>query len=305
MNNLNTFHGLLLVDKPSGITSHDVVARLRRVLKTKAVGHTGTLDPLASGLMVCLVNEGTKLSNYILEGDKGYILDSRWGIKTDTLDITGTVIEEKDVSLDPDKVERAARSLVGDFNWEVPVYSAIKVNGQKLYEYARRGEGVEIPLKEMSFWDLEVLELLPKSARFAFKCSKGSYVRTWIEKLGSQLECPSTMSSLRRFYSAPYQVEQAISLEKIETESPEQWSRALIPLEQALVGVKVLRIKGHDEVLFKNGQISHDLRSQLIVAFQPEKDQWIQVHSLGTGKLLGIVGIDPGRGFAIKRGFNY
>ena len=130
----STFDGLLLVDKPSGISSHDVVARLRRILGTKSVGHSGTLDPLASGLMACLINEGTKLSQYILEGDKGYRVQIKFGVRTDTLDITGQVLEEKSVTHSQEDLLREAYKLSGEMELQVPIYSAIKIQGQKLYE---------------------------------------------------------------------------------------------------------------------------------------------------------------------------
>ncbi|NUN07430.1 MAG: tRNA pseudouridine(55) synthase TruB, partial [Bdellovibrio sp.] len=156
MTNNTQFNGLLLVDKPSGISSHDVVAKLRRILSTKAVGHSGTLDPMASGLMACLINEGTKLSQYILEGDKGYRVRAQFGLRTDTLDVTGQTLETRPVDLTRDQVLAAATALQGEMELEVPIYSAIKVQGKKLYEYAREGEEekVALPKKVMKFWEV-------------------------------------------------------------------------------------------------------------------------------------------------------
>ncbi|MNS79904.1 tRNA pseudouridine synthase B [compost metagenome] len=300
------FHGLLLVDKPSGISSHDVVARLRRILGTKAVGHSGTLDPMASGLMVCLINEGTKLSQYILEGDKGYHVRAQFGIRTDTLDTTGATLETKPVDISPARVKETGLSLVGSMELEVPIYSAAKVQGKKLYEYARSEQEVVIPKKIMTFWDAVPGEVGPDWADFDIKCAKGGFIRTWVDLLGQKMGCGAAMSALRRTWSAPYFIEQANTFEAIEAQvKVGTWGSAFVPMDQALPQVKKLRVNGQDQVLLSNGQISHGLRSQLITAFNPEQDQYIQIMSQETGHLLALIGVEPNKGFTIKRGFKY
>jgi tRNA pseudouridine55 synthase len=300
--------GLLLVNKPSGITSHDVVAKVRKILSTKSVGHTGTLDPMASGLMILLLGEATKLSQYILEGNKSYRVGLRLGFKTDTLDSTGTVVQEKPVKSSVEQVKKAALEFFGEFNWPVPIYSAVKVQGQKLYDYAREGAPVEIPTKLMKFWDVKVaIEASDALGEFQFEltCSKGSYIRSWVDQLGDRLECGAMMTSLVRTWSDPYFVAQALSLEEIEF----QWKShghisSMIELERALPNVKRVKIKGMDQKLLVNGTISHDLRVQLIQAFQPGLDNIIQVFSQDTGLLLALLGLDPERGFVIRRVLN-
>jgi tRNA pseudouridine55 synthase len=303
---MSIFHGLVLVRKPTGVTSHDVVARLRRILGTKSVGHAGTLDPLAEGLMVALVNEATKLSQYILEGDKAYHLKARLGIETDTLDITGQTLKTYPVDVTEAQVRELGLSLQGAMNLKVPIYSAIKINGQKLYDYARNEQEVQVPYKDMKFWDVEFLGFDGAEAEFCFRCSKGSYVRSWINLLGTKLTCGAAMSALTRTWSDPYSLEQSIRLEDLEVElkAGKQVS-AMIPLEMALPAVKKVRVKGHDQTLLGNGQISHELRSFLITLFDPQKDDIIQVLSLNTGKLLALVGIEKDRGFVIKRVIKY
>jgi tRNA pseudouridine55 synthase len=307
----STFHGLLLVDKPSGISSHDVVARLRRIMGTRAVGHSGTLDPMASGLMACLINEGTKLSQYILEGDKGYRVRLQFGLRTDTLDTTGTTLETSAVDLTKEQILEAAASLTGEMEVEVPIYSAIKVQGKKLYEYARNEQEVQIPKKIMKFWDVVPVEVGMDWAEFDIKCSKGGYIRTWVDLLGKKLGCGAAMSGLRRTWSAPYQIGQAKTLEAIEAEVKGQtpdsaWSdSAFVPMHLALPGTKRLRIKGQCRVLLGNGQISHDLRTSLIAQFKPDSDQYVQVLAQDSGELLAVVGLEPGKGFVIRRGFRY
>ncbi|BEV67983.1 tRNA pseudouridine synthase B [Bdellovibrio bacteriovorus] len=307
MTNKNQFNGLLLVDKPSGISSHDVVARLRRILSTRAVGHSGTLDPMASGLMACLVNEGTKLSQYILEGDKGYRLRAQFGIRTDTLDTTGETLETRPTDhLTRELILSEALKLQGEMEVEVPIYSAIKVQGKKLYEYARGEQEVTIPKKVMKFWDIEPVEIGSDWAEFDIKCSKGSYIRTWIDLLGKALGCGAAMSGLRRTWSSPYKIDQAQTLEQIEASvKGGSLGPAFVPMELALPQVKRIRIKGQDKVLLGNGQISHDLRSQLISAFNPDVDQYIQVLAQEGGELLAVIGLEPGRGFVLRRVFKY
>lgn len=303
---MEPFHGLVLVRKPPGITSHDVVSRLRRLLGTKSVGHAGTLDPMAEGLMVALVNEATKLSQYILEGDKAYHLKARLGVETDTLDTTGQVLKTSAVEVTAEQVRAMGLSLQGEMKLQVPIYSAIKVKGQKLYDYARKEQEVEIPQKDMKFWDMEYLGFAGQEAEFRFKCSKGTYVRSWVELLGRRLGCGAAMSALTRTWSHPYALEQSITLEELE-ETLRQGSPipAMIPLEAALGSVKKIRVRGHDQTLLSNGQISHDLRAFLITLFEPQKDEIIQVLSLSTGKLLALVGIEKDRGFVIKRVIKY
>lgn len=297
------FHGLVLVRKPSGMTSHDVVARLRRILQTKAVGHTGTLDPMAEGMMVLLVNEATKLSQYILEGNKAYTLKARLGVETDTLDITGETLATHPVTVTPEEVKKAGLSLHGDLNLQVPIYSAIKIKGQKLYDYARSEQSVEIPSRVMRFWDVEYLGQEGDEVSFQFKCSKGSYVRSWIALLGRTLGCGATMSALTRTWSEPYFLQDAVTLEELEAGTASE--KALIPLERALPGVKKVRIKGQDQNLLMNGQISHGLRSFLITLFDPEKDELVQVQSLTTGRLLALIGLEANKGFVIRRVIKY
>lgn len=308
MMNNEQFHGLLLVDKPSGISSHDVVARLRRILRTKAVGHSGTLDPLASGLMVCLINEGTKLSQYILEGDKGYRVRAQLGVRTDTLDTTGEILEKVAVDFSQERILEEALKIQGEMELEVPIYSAIKVQGKKLYEYAREEQEVSLPKKIMKFWDVTPVEVGPDWAEFDIKCSKGSYIRTWVDLLGKALGCGAAMSSLRRTWSAPYFLPQAQTLEAIESSMTlvsEQgaYSSAFVSMEKSLPQVKKIRVKGQDKVLLGNGQISHDLRSQLICLFKPSEDQYIQIISQEGGQLLALIGLEPGRGFVLRRVF--
>jgi tRNA pseudouridine55 synthase len=302
----NDFHGIALIKKPAGITSHEVVARARRVFGTPSVGHCGTLDPMATGLLILLIGEGTKLSQYILEGDKSYRVGVLFGQETDTLDVTGTITKTSELRPLPALVEDQGLKLQGDFRWPIPKYSAKKIDGKKLYEYAREGQEIESPTKEMRFWDIRCISVHSEGQRalFDISCSKGSFIRTWAEQLGQRLECGATMESLERTASTPYSLSQANTLEEISSAfEADQVPQSLIPLEMALSGSRRLKVKGHDEHLFKNGQISFDLRARLIQVFNPKEDQFVFIIGFESGKPLGVVGIEPGKGFVIRRVF--
>lgn len=300
------FHGLLLVNKEPGGTSHDLVAQARYVLGTRSVGHSGTLDPMASGLMVLLVGEGTKLSNYILEGDKAYRATVKFGVRTDTLDTTGTILSESPVNVSESQIREAALALQGDFDWEVPSYSAVKVAGKALHAYARDGEEVRRPVKRMSFWDVQIVSVGADSLQVDLRCSKGSFIRTWIKELGERLGCGAAMSALTRTESVPYLLGQAKSMAEIrETWKQGRLPESYVPMDQALPLVRRIRIKGADQSLLLNGQISHDLRSMLITqANENSLNELVQIHSV-SGQLLALVGIEPGKGFTIRRVFKY
>ncbi len=297
---MSDHHGLLLVNKPSGCTSHDVVAQVRKIFKTKEVGHSGTLDPLASGLMVILIGEATKLSSYITEGDKSYQVDVRLGVETDTLDITGKVLFEKTVNSSPAEIIDKALSLVGEMNLPIPLYSAKKIDGKKLYEYAREDIAVQIPSKKMKFWNVEN-KSQDKKLSFRLDCSKGSFIRSWVKLLGEELGCGATMSGLVRTSSHQQKLADAIDLETLKMElSPE---RHLVSMNAALPEVKRIKVRGQDLNLLRNGQISHDLRSRLIIIFNPEVDQYVQIFNADQ-KLVALIGVEAGKGLKIRRVFH-
>lgn len=306
---LTDLHGLLLINKESGITSHDLVAQVRKILGTREVGHSGTLDPMASGLMILLIGQATKLSSYILESKKSYQVGFRLGFETNTLDITGEVIKSFDLHFEPAQVFDIAQSLQGDFMWSIPHFSAAKVDGQKLYDRARRGEVFETPEKQMSFWNVkfESWNESNKEPEFIFhlECSKGSFIRSWVQQLGSRLGTGATMSSLVRTSSSPYHIKQAQTLEQMKTDYRAGRKPAcFVPLSLALPQAKRVRVKGQDQTLLQNGQISYDLKGQLIQIFNPTLDQFVQVLD-SDEKLLALVAHNQEQGFHIRRVFKY
>lgn len=277
-------NGLLLVDKPTDCTSHDVVARARRIFQMRSIGHSGTLDPLASGLMVLLMGEGTKLSDYILSENKCYKLKLKLGLTTDTLDVTGQTLSTAPVAVTEAEFQTAAESLVGSLQLPVPMFSAVKIQGQKMYEYARKNEAVIAPMKEMNFFDMKLLSLTLPEAEIEISCSKGSYIRAWIHELGQRLGCGAVMTELRRLRSEPFSIENAVRLENLENQtSLEGYPSAFIGLAEALPTWKAIRIQGREQALLRNGQIAKDLAARLILE---------QKQALSTGKTVGIRVLD-------------
>ncbi len=278
---------------------------MRKILGISSIGHSGTLDPIAQGLLVMLVGEATKLSQYILEGDKSYQLEMQLGIQTDTFDITGEKLKETSVNVSPEDIRENLLDFSGEKEWSVPIHSAIKVKGKKLYEYARAEQQVEVPKKKMKFWNVEFLSQEENRVRIHLHCSKGSYIRTWINEFGLKLGCGATMTQLTRTASVPFQLNQALTLNEIENSIKNNDPLScFIPLELALPGAKKIRIKGQDLRLLKNGQISHDLKLKLIHACNPEVDRLIFVTS-NESEPLALIGFEEKVGFSIRRVFHF
>lgn len=300
-------NGLLLVDKPVGMSSHDVVAKVRRHLGIKQVGHAGTLDPAASGLLVILVGQATKLSNYILNGDKAYEVEILLGVRTTTGDQEGEVTETRSVeNLSEEVVLEQALGLNGTFHWPIPIYSAKRVKGKKLYEIARSGaqpEGFEIPKKDMSFEQVEVISQGLPRLKVRFSCSKGSFVRTWAEQLGEALGCGASVIHLRRILSSPFNLNDSNCLDKWLRLVPEEWAGVgWIPMEEALPHLQTLCVDGRMAHLIRHGQVPHALSRSLEVDYLSRGIKTIQVRQKGPRTLLAILEYDRNR-FKIKRVF--
>lgn len=254
--------GVILVNKPTGITSHDVVNGMRRALKTKAVGHAGTLDPLASGLLLCLVGEGTKLSNYVMSSDKKYRVKVKFGIVTDSGDITGAPIKESPVDLNPEEIRRAGLELKGPLELSVPKVSAIKIDGKKLYEYAREGKEVELPTRLMNIHNVDCIEVTSSTGTFDISCSKGTYIRSWAEKLGEIIGVGGTVETLVRLQSGDFKLEAALDFDAC-LNNPSLAVQGIVALEEVLKDWPALKVKGRDEKFFRNGQIPNGVNHYL------------------------------------------
>ena len=190
-------HGILVIDKPTGYTSRDVVNVVSKKLHTKKVGHTGTLDPLATGVLVLCIGDYTKMVSLLTNHDKEYIATITFGVETDTLDITGDILKETDVIPTKDVLEQALQHFVGVQMQEVPIYSAKKVNGKKLYEYARKNEDVELPIEQIEIKALELLSFEGRNAVIRAVVSKGTYIRSLIRDISHYLHTYGVMSGLK------------------------------------------------------------------------------------------------------------
>lgn len=212
--------GIIVINKPKGCTSHDVVHKIKKLFGKK-VGHTGTLDPNATGVLPILIGKGTELSQFLINHDKKYIATIQLGVKTDTGDVEGNVIEEKNVNLDnydKNQVNEILKKMLGKQKQIPPIYSAIKVNGKKLYEYARSGKTVDIPEREIEIYDLKCLnfDVVNKLLVFEIYCSKGTYVRTVCEKIAELLNTVGYMKELERIMVGDFNIEKSITIEELK-----------------------------------------------------------------------------------------
>jgi tRNA pseudouridine55 synthase len=316
-------NGVLLVDKEPGMTSHDVVARARRTLGIRSIGHAGTLDPLASGLLLLLVGEATKISDYLLNGDKSYEVTVRMGLETDSMDITGKVLKETSLrdsqgqflqEVSEARVREVSLSATGVLSLEVPVHSAVKVGGKKLYELAHKGERPEeIPVREMTFYGLQWLSWSPETSEFTMRisCSKGSFIRAWANYVGGLLGFGGTVSALRRVESAPFNVAKAKQLgaisdlwENREGRAGEALGSSWVPLDEALPHFGRIEVAGQDAALLKNGQISKAVQAELLRKIQlGTQPAPIRVIDREENRLLALLAAEPGEFYKIRRVF--
>lgn len=229
--------GILVVDKPAGPTSFDVVHRVRATLKTPKVGHTGTLDPAATGVLPICLGAATKLAGYITEGDKEYEATVRLGETTDTQDATGTVLQQREViDLTPARLEATLQKFVGEIEQVPPMFSAVKKDGKRLYELARAGKEVEREARKVTIRAIELLEFGVPEFRIRVGCSKGTYIRTLAHDVGEALGFGAHLKALRRTRSGPFSLAQAVSLQKVVELGPARRDEAaawLIPLADA------------------------------------------------------------------------
>lgn len=234
------FDGVLLIDKPQGCTSHDVVNIVRRTLQMRSVGHAGTLDPLATGLLIMLLGKATKASQYLMSVDKVYEGSFVLGVETNTQDCEGEVVETKPVpELTQDELLSYMKSFVGDQYQTPPMFSAKKINGVPLYKLARKGQEIEREPRFIRIESFEILNWNPekKEAHFRLHCSKGTYVRTVCHDLGKKIGCGAHMTSLRRTKSGSLDVANAITLDELKEMPTANIKKVLIPVATAVPSI--------------------------------------------------------------------
>ena len=244
-------NGIVIVDKPQGWTSQDVTARLRRVFQTRRIGHGGTLDPMATGVLPVFVGRATRGVEFFEHARKEYVTRLRPGIVTDTQDMTGTILEEHAVQLDDEKIEDALSQFRGEILQIPPMYSAIKVNGQKLYDLARKGKTVEREPRPVMIFDLTYLGMEDGCIRLRVSCSKGTYIRTLCHDIGAKLGCGGCMESLQRTRAGEYDISQAVPLQQLlESPSPEQF---LQPVDSMFRQYPAVTLTSNQETRCRNG----------------------------------------------------
>jgi tRNA pseudouridine55 synthase len=244
-------NGIVIIDKPAGWTSQDVVSKLRGILKTRRIGHGGTLDPMATGVLPVFVGRATRGVEFFEHAEKTYEATIRLGLTTDTEDTSGTVLEEKEVSVSEEEFLGVLPKFRGKIQQIPPMYSALKVNGQKLYDLARKGREVERQPREIEIFKLECLEFNGAEARLLVHCSKGTYIRTLCKDIGEALGCGGCMAALRRVTAGEYTIGDAVTLDElIAAENPENYLR---PVDSMFRNYPAVTLTPNQEKRCRNG----------------------------------------------------
>ncbi len=261
-------NGILVVYKEKGMTSRDVVNKVGKILHTKKIGHTGTLDPMATGVLVLCIGKSTKLVELLTASLKEYLAEITFGIETDTLDITGTILKEEKTSIMKEKVEKVLESMIGTYEQEVPLYSAIHVNGKKLYEYARNKEEVKLPTRKVTIFKLELLKLSDTTATIVAKVSKGTYIRSLVRDIARKLGTIGTMSKLERIKQGNFTLEDTYTLEEIEN-----GNFKILNVKEVLKNYKTVIVDEIVEQKIKNGQLLKQIYEEPVILFLNQSEQ--------------------------------
>ena len=301
-------HGMLLINKTAGGTSHSLVNSLRRIIGQKAVGHAGTLDPMAEGLMLILLGHGTKLSNYLLMNNKRYRFTLRLGLVTDTLDKTGKIIDKKEVKISKERIQQVLIKSQGKLSLPVPLFSAVKIKGKKLYEYEREKKPITPPIRDMFFYDLELKDIQLKTVEVELSCNKGSYVRSWVSFVGAELGTGACLEQLNRLESSPFNIDSALTVQEVEEKLNEhrelsselllkKLDSAFISFSKALPHIKAVCILGQDEKQLRQGQIFKNLKVTLLEKQKEvnknKETQTIRVMSYDNEQMLALLELQP------------
>ena len=248
--------GIILIDKPKDITSFGAVARVRRICGEKKCGHTGTLDPMATGLLTVMLGGATRFSELLPSHDKAYRAEFRLGTVTDTLDITGKVLETRPVSANAAQVAAALAEFVGEIEQLPPMYSAVSINGKRLYDLARQGVEVEREPRRVTVYSAEILEANESAGEYAVsvECSSGTYIRTLISDLGEKLGCGAVLTELRRTAANGFKIDSAVTLEALSQAAESgELDRLIIPVDRALEEYPIITVSAAQARRFGNG----------------------------------------------------
>lgn len=282
-------NGIILIDKPQDWTSHDVVAKLRGILHERRIGHSGTLDPLATGLLVVFVGRATRAVEFAEADSKEYIAGLRLGLSTDTQDISGNVIAECSDLPDEGAVRRAVNSFIGDIEQIPPMYSAIKIGGKKLYELARKGQSVERSPRKITVSSIEIIGREGGDYLLKIACSKGTYVRTLCNDIGASLGCGACMSSLRRISAGAFSVESAHSIDEVENAANEvQLVDIILPVDTLFSALPELKVPESTANRLKTGNIIKISAADGDYRVYSDSGEFLLVGKFENGKLKTI-----------------
>lgn len=269
-------NGILLINKNKGVTSRDIVNQAVKKLHTKKIGHTGTLDPIATGVMVLCVGSSTKLVNLLTSNDKEYIAEVTLGIQTDTLDITGKVLKKENRNITEKEIVDILSKFKGKYAQEVPIYSAVKINGKKLYEYARNNEKINLPKREVNIKEIEFLKLYNDNGiqKFTFKClvSKGTYIRSLIFDICNKLQVIGTMSNLTRIKQGKFSIEDCLNIDDIS-------EKDLIKINDIL-DIPKITVDDYLKKKILNGQIVDNLYNNEKIMFIDNKNEVLAIYQV-------------------------
>lgn len=251
--------GIIVINKPKGCTSHDIVYKIKKLFNRK-VGHTGTLDPMAEGVLPILVGKGTLLSKYLINHNKKYVVKLQLGIKTDTADSEGKVIEEKDVNVDflnEENIIKILKSFIGKQEQIPPIYSAIKVNGKKLYEYARKGQEIELKPRKIEIYYINLINYSVKEKQVEFEvfCGKGTYIRSLCEDIANKFETVGYMKELKRIQVGDFNIEDSVTIEDLQNNVDDEKyiDSRIISIEKLFSKSNIIKLDIRKLELFLNG----------------------------------------------------
>ena len=296
-------NGIIVIDKEPGFTSHDVVAKMRGICGQRKIGHTGTLDPMATGVLPVCLGSATKLCDMLADRDKEYVAELLLGVETDTQDVTGQVLARCPVEVQESQVRSVAASFVGEYRQVPPMYSALKVNGKKLCDLARAGKEVERKARPVQIYELEILECRLPVVRMRVVCSKGTYIRTLCSDMGERLACGGTMQSLRRTRVGMFSLEDACTLGELQRWKDEDMlghagldqaklRQALRPVDSVFADCPALHVKQESCLLLDNGNAIAPQQTEEGEVYA--KDIWVRMYRPDRS-FAGIYAYEPDR----------
>lgn len=284
------FNGVIIIDKEPGFTSHDVVAKMRGICGQKKIGHTGTLDPMATGVLPVCLGSGTKLCDMLTDRDKEYVAELLLGVETDTQDTTGHMLAQRHVRAEEAEVRAACESFLGDYEQIPPMYSALKIDGKKLYELARAGKEVERKARPVRILEMDILECRLPVVKMRIVCSKGTYIRTLCADIGTRLGCGGTMQSLRRTAVGKFRLEKALTLGDLQQMKDRgRLEEAVLPVDSVFEDCPALHVSGENLRLLDNGNALYP--GQTEEKTQHEPGQWVRFYR-ADGSFAGIYAYD-------------